>query len=237
MRIGFKGTMVAAASLWLAVAPVAIAADLPAFEPAPQPYTWHGLYAGIHGGFGWGDKHWEGTFAGTLFGTGDHTISGWLGGIQLGGNYQINRWVVGVEGEFSWAGIKGGFTGPFGIPNTISTDWLATLSGRIGFAPWERVLIFAKGGAAWAGETLTSTFNITTVTANRTQLGWMIGGGAEWAFADHWSAKIEYDYFDFGWARGFDTTGLGDVGSCCRPTNWDVNQHLNLVKAGVNYRF
>lgn len=33
---------------------------------------------------------------------------------------------------------------------------------------------------------------------NVTRLGWLIGGGIEWAFTSHWSVRAEYFYTDYG---------------------------------------
>jgi outer membrane immunogenic protein len=113
-----------------------------------------------------------------------------------------------------------------------STGWLA---GRIGYA-WDRWLGYVKGGAAWAHDTH-RIFNIGIVpevldaAATVTRWGWMVGAGIEYGLAPNWSAKIEYDYMDFGTDRVTFTRAAG------APFALDVEQKVSLVKAGINYRF
>ena len=60
----------------------------------------------------------------------------------------------------------------------------------------------------------------------------MLGGGFEYSFTDNWSAKIEYNYLDFG-TRGVEFTDTTDQFSL----NADIRQRIHVVKAGINYRF
>ena len=71
----------------------------------PVTYDWTGFYVGGHIGYGWADKSWQDLVG---FGTVSHKADGFLGGGQVGFNYQTGMFVFGVEGDFSWADIKGG---------------------------------------------------------------------------------------------------------------------------------
>src|SRR5262249_34840995 len=125
--------------------------------------------------------------------------SGFIGGGQVGFNYQVNNFVFGVEWDIDGTSIDR--TGPavataFGtLQAHASTDWISTLTGRLGLA-FDRWLIYAKGGGAWVQNsvTLTNLTHAASVTASNTNSGWTAGVGAEWAFAGPWSAKIEYDH-------------------------------------------
>jgi len=80
---------------------------------------------------------------------------------------------------------------------TEQWDYVATARGRVGYAsgPW---LAYATGGLAWAGERfLNSPANGTDEKVLNTRLGWAAGGGFEYAFAPHWSARLEYLYSRF----------------------------------------
>jgi len=63
----------------------------------------------------------------------------------------------------------------------------------------------------------------------------MFGTGVEYAITGNWSAKVEYDYLDFGTHRerlpGFTVLNAGV------PIDVDIRQRIHLVKFGVNYRF
>ena len=65
-----------------------------------------------------------------------------------------------------------------------------------------------------------------TVSANDSQFGWTAGGGWEFAFADKWSAKLEYLYIDTGTVN-FNLAGTAISGK--------LTDHIG--RAGVNYHF
>ncbi len=227
--------------------------------PVPVPlFTWTGCYIGGHVGWGQGRETvsipnlGETTGVPALTGvslgpeTGDTT--GFLGGGQLGCNYQFApNWVVGVEGDGSAADIKGdvnesfSFVSPTG-PETVTgaahaqTDWLASATGRLGWT-WDRVLLYAKGGAAFAGDKYSAdlpAFN-EHLGASVTRPGWTVGGGVEWAFWDNWSAKVEYDFYDFGINH---LTLPGTISGVPEVLSGiDVKEKISAVKFGINYRF
>ena len=68
---------------------------------------------------------------------------------------------------------------------------------------------------------------------NEDRYGWMAGAGIEWAFANNWSVKAEYDYLDFGTRR----ETLISVATGAPAFQYDVRQRIDLVKAGINYKF
>jgi len=93
------------------------------------------------------------------------------------------------------------------------------------------VLIYAKGGAAWmnADYALTAAgagVMIGPASVKATREGWTVGGGLEAYFAPNWSAKLEYDFLDFGnYSYGFPVTG----------TAISFNTQVHEFKLGVNY--
>jgi outer membrane immunogenic protein len=237
-----KGTMrrglLAAVGLMSAtmLSGAALAADIarPMYKapPAgvmPVAYDWTGFYIGGHVGYGWADKSWTDSFG--LAAT--HHADGFLGGGQVGFNYQINQFVFGVEGDVSWANLSGSQTVPLlgGGTDTINSnvDWTSTLTGRLGLA-FDRWLVYGKGGVAWAGDRFsTSRYTAPFVTEiSDTRWGWTAGAGVEYAFAPQWSAKLEYNYMDFG-TRNY-TFAAGGIST-------DIDQQIHAVKFGINYKF
>ena len=82
------------------------------------------------------------------------------------------------------------------INNNI--DWTSTVTGRAGKA-LDRWLVYGKGGVAFAGDRFsTNRYTPAIVERKDTRVGWTVGGGVEYAFANAWSAKAEYNYMDFG---------------------------------------
>jgi len=188
----------------------------------PVSYDWTGFYVGGHVGYGWAQKDWRDAFGLNASSNAD----GFLGGGQVGFNYQIGQFVLGVEGDGSWTGIKGGTTA-LGANIDNNVDWTSTLTGRAGIA-FDRWLVYGKGGVAWAGDRFTSNrYTPGPVEVTDTRIGWTVGAGVEYAFAPQWSAKLEYNYMDFG------TKAV----SFAPGTSTDIDQQVHAVKFGVNYKF
>jgi outer membrane immunogenic protein len=157
--------------------------------------------------------------------------AGFLGGGQVGYNFQVGSWVFGIEGDGSVSTANGAKSCPNGFFATChaNIEWTATLAGRLGYS-WDRTLFYAKGGAAFTEATFDGSSNVTgltfaTVTDNR--VGWMAGAGFEYALTSNWSAKAEYNYMDFG-TRNL-TFSNGEFA--------DIRLEVHAVKVGVNYRF
>lgn len=212
------------ATLLLALVSPAAAADFPVKGPIFVPqFDWTGFYIGINGGYGWGTT--TGDIAPTFFG-GNYGINGGLIGGTVGGNYQMGRWVVGVEADWDWANISG--TGSVaGIPIVNSKiDSLGTARGRVG-AAWDRVLVYGTGGFAWADNSAT----IFLGTDSHTHLGWTLGAGLEYALTRSITVKAEYLY-----VRLNDTNYFGNVAPPC-PGPCSLGAQVSLVRAGVNWLF
>src|SRR5262249_18452505 len=139
-------------------AAVASAADLPTKAPiqrAPLPtfYNWSGCYVGVNAGGGWARTKFTNTVDTTDFGhllPGDsftYTNAGFVGGGQVGCNYQVSQWVFGIEGSFDGTSIKGDANNQAILLDDVFTtriNSIGTVTGRVGYA-WNNVLLYAKG--------------------------------------------------------------------------------------------
>jgi len=237
------------AGMALVAAGSANAADLraPAYKApppaiAPVPWSWTGFYIGAHIGGGWGTKDVLDPFAADeIFGgkaVGNGSVSGFLGGFQVGYNYQLSWVVVGIDGDFSFADVRaskidGGFFEEGGLG--VKSDWFATLTGRIGGAV-DHALLYVKAGVAWTQDkfSVNCVFCTPISTPNETRVGWTVGGGIEYAFTPSWSGKLEYDFLDFGTRR---TGTFTCSGECFDTFSFDLQQRISMVKVGLNYRF
>jgi outer membrane immunogenic protein len=245
-----KKTLIASVALASLIAGSASAADLPA-RPAPVApiyaapiFSWTGFYIGANIGGAWD----RGSVNDTLFGLNFNNSSNngvFIGGGQVGANYQMGSFVIGVEGDFDWAANNNnntatGLVTPAGTLAVTSNDrWVSTLAARFGFAV-DRVLFYGKAGGGWVGNNGFTVTNVTTGTTlvgtnNNSNTGWLVGGGIEWAFAYNWSAKIEYDYLGLG-SRTL-TTPVGFLPGGVIDTFNTGNRNIQMVKLGVNYRF
>jgi outer membrane immunogenic protein len=235
------------------------AADMKAPPPPAPVFSWTGFYIGGHWGWGWGDTDArvleadnnffpQGTINGNEF-------DGLLLGGQVGVNYQAGQWVLGIEGQISKSGIEGKHNRHDAIllPNRYSdtsthVDWVATLTGRLGFAAGrtllaDNTLFYVKGGAAWAdfGSVTNSFVSSTglllqTISGGETRSGWTVGAGVEWAFGVNWSAKAEYNFIDLGTER-VTRSGTNFVSGDPVVRFRDADTQLHVVKLGINYRF
>jgi len=170
-----------------------------------------------------------------------------IGG-QIGCDYQFpSNFVLGVEGAVSGGTMKGSrvVALPDSPPDTalvtVKTDFVTALTGRAGYAV-DHWLFYGKGGVAWASSkySVTGTLNgaasagVGAGTAFdfeglSMRAGWTAGAGVEWAFADDWSARLEYDYYDFG----SHTATMNDFNFGPGPLTFKTT--MQTVKLGVNF--
>jgi opacity protein-like surface antigen len=231
----------------------ALGADMRVKGPPPVPlFTWTSCFLGMHAGGGWAQKDvtdpvqlvqdaFEGGPVTTGVTTASISPSGGVVGGQFGCDYQFApNWVIGVEGAASGADIKSNtlVVLPLGDPGdsalvTARTDFLASVTGRLGYAV-DRWLFYVRGGAAWAGDkfTVTGAFLGTGFGFEGldTRPGWTVGAGVEWAFSGSWSARLEYDYYGLGTRTILMTDTLNALSGFV-----DVKQNVQTVKVGVNF--
>jgi outer membrane immunogenic protein len=210
----------------------AVAADLPArtYTKAPAPiaapvFNWTGLYAGVFvGGAFDGDNGISGINFYNFAHSGDS--SSFFGGGQIGYNWQFApNWVLGIEGDIGGLSHKRTYIDEDTDFISHKSDWLASITGRLGYT-WGPGLLYVKGGAAFRDSGSFST-SWTGYSASTKDTGYTIGGGLEYMFAPSWSAKVEYQYYDFGKTNVYID---GD---------WDSSykNEIHTVKVGVNYHF
>jgi outer membrane immunogenic protein len=204
----------------------ALAADLarkmPVKAPPPPPapvYSWTGFYVGLNAGgtFG-GDSNValpsvdfgptpSGFAAAQSIGAFPTSLNvketGFIGGGQIGYNWQFNQFVAGFETDIQGASAKGSstaslfnpapplvnFSAPVGGTASVSRrlDYLGTVRARLGYAA-DNVLFYVTGGLAY-GETKLSYAGtigfpsaLTVVLAaaastNKTSAGGTVGAG------------------------------------------------------------
>ncbi|MCI0468177.1 MAG: porin family protein [Beijerinckiaceae bacterium] len=215
---------------FLAAAAPAMAADIP--PPAPPPadappplFTWTGFYLGGQIGYAWGtDRVTVNPFG---FGT-NFTPNGVVGGAHIGYNLQLNQFVAGLEGDVEGTGISRTFS-PGGVVYDTNVPVQGSIRARLGIG-FDRVLLYATGGAAFAGfETTVTGFGVDRTS--QTRAGWTVGGGIEYAVTPNWSIRAEYRYADFG-SFTYATPLAFGVGSSVRHQETE-----NAVRAGFSYRF
>jgi outer membrane immunogenic protein len=217
------------------------AADLglPAKGPAAAPlpaWNWSGFYAGLNAGYARGTTVWndlDGTV--TLGGTLVHeSTNGFIGGGQIGYNWQFRHAVFGLETDLNYLSLKQ--TTRFfdnaigsGFPVFQFTDairWLGTVRGRAGLA-LDNVLIYLTAGLAYGktDHTVTDTLKPPPATPtgthnfSDTHVGFAAGFGTEYALDPRWSVKAEVLYVDLSSTWGFSTVATG-LSAALSMTAW-----------------
>ena len=215
--------------------------------PPPAAFSWDSVYIGGEVGYGWGNKDW--TQTGSFFGfpgpvpafaldRGRSDPRGGLAGGDFGFLRQMGTWVWG--GEFNWdAADMKGTGGQVLFPAFLGrsrVNWVATLAGRIGYTVWERGLLYAKGGLAVEDENhqILVAGAVVTDRVSETRTGFVIGAGYEHAFANNLSAKIEYNFLDFGNRTSEFRFAAAPAGLV---EDWRIRQNIHVVKVGLNWHF
>jgi outer membrane immunogenic protein len=233
----------------------AMAADIPARMPvkAPPvvaPWSWAGFYIGVHAGAAWnhaaftdlGDEDTPPTPNRAPVGVEfwkPHR-AGFMGGGQIGYNFQSGNVVYGVEADFS--GVSNKTSAIISPPVTFSPvnattqlSWMATVRGRLGVT-LSPTLLYITGGLAVAHfkDSWGSIFQPTAeYVSNTTRAGWTVGGGIEHMFARNWTAKIEALYADFGDWKTINVLFPGQVG----PYRSRFEHQVVTVRGGLNYKW
>ena len=218
------------------------------------------IYIGGNAGGGWGTTETNLTsisapgFGAIPFGLpiAQNSRSGFLGGGQLGYNYQAGWAVVGIQADFDALGVKGTTPCVIVLSCTSSSNWLATASARIGGVVGDRTLVYIKGGGAWLNTQQSATISGAlgggivgiggggvlgggSLSATNTASGALLGMGAEYMFSQHWSGFIEYDYMEFGTKTvSFPITAIPVAGAAL---NASTSNKLSVAKIGLNYKF
>jgi outer membrane immunogenic protein len=241
------GTALGAAGICLfALASPAPAADL---APASESVDWTGFYVGGQLGGAWDKADWHydnrnyfNTSGPVLLGRNfDFDADGFMGGGQLGFNYQAGAWVLGVEWSAIAPDLNAREPSPyFPAIDVYRTDvqWLTSVTGRVGYAQG-RWLAYAKAG--WAGGevglNLVDISNLTRAAGDDWANGWTVGGGGEYALGGGFSLAVEYDYADLDVEHWRVRCGKCGSESFLTTPIVDGDILIQSVAARLNYRF
>jgi len=237
--------LAAATAIMASSVSIALSADLVEPAPAPVPVAvaplWTGVYVGGLVGYAWTDEAWtlvDNAGPGNCNQCGNEVTSfgmdGFMGGVQIGYNYQIDNFVIGLEADINFMDLdgKGTWSAQGGEPRngTTDIDCLVTVGPRAGFVV-DQSLLFIEGGYAAASESHSHLGNNGNVfDGDDTHDGWFIGGGLEYALDTHWTIKGEYNYVDLG-------NEVSLSGSEPNDAVFDIDQTMQTFKVGLSYKF
>jgi outer membrane immunogenic protein len=226
--------------------PLALFLFVGPFSPGGQPIANNyripqsGAVGGVEAGYNWqvGSNWLLGLEA-------DFSASG-MKGRASGTSFLINDPIFGVATQTTTA--------------EQSTDWYGTVRGRFGWIAVPNLLLFGTGGFAYGRvvgsanylENGAITFGdigpfsvhcssgvvCYAGSSSAIRTGWTAGGGAEWLFDQHWSAKIEYQFVDLGTENVKVTAlALSTPGRIPASFNAAFRDQFNVVRVGLNYKF
>jgi opacity protein-like surface antigen len=217
--------------------PLVVKAPIYKAPTVPAGYNWAGFYIGAYLGAGRGFANLTFLDDGT---TTNPRFAGFLGGGEIGYNYQVGKWVFGLEGDLAWTNAHGARSCPIGFFANCEIDmnWQSTATGRIGYTYWDRFLTYVKGGAAIAQDraeatctpnsqsTILPVVGCPSSSDSKTNVGWTLGLGSEFGLTRNVSVKSEIMYFDLGSDR-YTIAGI--------PT--DIQRTGFISTLGLRFRF
>jgi outer membrane immunogenic protein len=226
------------------VAAIAAAGSCAAFALAAPPalagppvYSWTGCYIGGNVGGGWSHTKMLNNVPGGELEF-DNRGNSFVEGGQVGCDYQLyTNWVVGVQGMWDGARIKGTFVNSAADVMTVKTNSFATAAATLGYLLNPTTKVYGKLGAGW----IDNTYDINTgcvgggcdqVTKEH-RVGFDLGGGLAWIFAPNWDLFVEYDHI-FGGTKELELHNLLS-GACCRPES--TNLRFDKILVGIDFRF
>lgn len=195
---------------------------------------WSGIYAGIHIGGAGSNVDWDfNSLTGEDLG---YDAGGLIAGGHLGVQRQFENIVFGVEASVSVSDLDDRTPSRVaGISFSTSTDTIATVTGRLGYA-LDRFLPYVKGGYAGADIETSGTVAAAVVDAFNVrdwEHGWTVGGGAEYMLTENMVVGVEYNYIDFG-----ETKRSGSTANLGFPfTISGVDKQIHSLSGRVSIKF
>jgi opacity protein-like surface antigen len=158
-------------------------------------------------------------------------------GIVVG--YNVAPWnniVVGSFASFDYLRqtINHTFAGGTFIGST--TNWVATLGAKAGFAVSPGVVVYGLTGLGVLNETLNINFGGPVTSSNKTVPGFVLGGGAEWrpAMLQGWGRPVAlFVQYQHTW---WDEAKL-DRPAASPLFNYDYKRDDNTIRFGFNIYF
>jgi outer membrane immunogenic protein len=191
--------------------------------PYVRPFSWTGGYIGLQLGYAWSNVDARDNILGVIppsvsYG---YDVDGFIGGGHVGWNWQKDTVVFGLEADIEYTDLN---DNSIGAVHRTDVNWMGSVRGRLGFAA-DRTLIYMTGGWAFADVDVRNT--AVPVAYGDIRNGWTLGAGAEYAFADNLTGRLEYRYTDFGQ----DSARIVGVG---RDRS---NLDMHAIRTGLSLKF
>jgi outer membrane immunogenic protein len=229
MKTGF---LIATSAGFAAAMPGAQAADMPIKAPryVEQPASWAGWYIGGNVGVAWQQATASTSYQGFAQDPNTFSKSVFIGGGQIGYNWQHGNFVFGLEGDIS--GLSGKNTGErqdaTGYQYSSRISWLSTVRGRFGLAVGD-TMAYMTAGVAFGGVKNTVDVGEGSFSNTKTRTGWTVGGGVEHMLNRNWTIGLEALFVDLG-KSSFNFADAGE-----KTGHFRTQAVIGRVK--LNYKF
>ena len=202
--------------------------------PMQSDMEWTGFYFGLNGGYGWSQAlsiSIAEPATDTNLTRSSNMPSGFVGGGQVGYNWQSGHWVFGFEADIQYVDLGGaiewnGFEGL--MISSGQSQYMGTVRARLGYAI-DRTLFYATGGFAYGG--LVDNPLSGNSTSNQ---GFAVGGGFEYAFTNNWTGRFEGLYLNLENKSKSASATMNGVNYVLTARPGDG---AGLMRVGVNYKF
>lgn len=212
---------------------------------AAESYDWSGFYLGANLGYGWAESEPTIRYLDEVKNTTklSSDMEGVVGGVQLGYNWQVKNFLVGIETDFSSADISSENSDQIAnaddydiVKENNRINSFGTLRARLGFLPADRLLAYVTGGWAYGDVDYTTYIDSNPNPSENykykeTKSGWVVGAGLEYGVSEHVTLRAEYLYID--WGNQYDkvySPNFYDV-----EYGWDTT--IDVFRVGLNYLF
>jgi opacity protein-like surface antigen len=189
-------------------------------------FDWNGFYAGV--GFGYSTSDVDASYENPLLSTFDFSMApaGGFGGVAAGFNATVGSGlVVGIEADVSLADITDSAPGLVsGETVTSTTDWLASVRGRLGFDAGD-FMPYVTGGVVFSHSVASASDVAEEDDAILT--GAIVGAGVEVAVTDSITLKGEYLYSAFGDHTWYESQAYANT----------TSSSSHSVRGGINFHF
>ena len=257
---------------------IILASATPLLAVPTPPTNWTGFYAGVNAGGATGhsslktsitnDDYFAVSSAASVQSSADHNVSpsGFIGGGQIGYNYQAGHGVYGIEGDFDALNLSASSSNsalypdyaPAGytINESVKTNWLATVRPKLGWAQ-KNTLLYVTGGFAFtdikvggsfsddyvigdgglAAHTVYSGEATESASTTKQKSGYALGFGGSYALQNNWSLSAEYIYVDFGRVTTSGILTWPPEPATTSQLNHSADLSANIFRLALNYKF
>jgi opacity protein-like surface antigen len=235
---------------------------------AQNDNPWNGFYAGLNAGNASNNacNNWSlggSASAAAVFAHRNCPSGGFVGGLQVGENFQNGRLVIGWGADYdawtakssnqTWTSSGAGApAGTYTAAGRLTPADFGLLSARVGYGgtswfPYARAGLLITSGGHEDGLNYTPAGAVKSTATfgggrNYNSTGWAAGGGAEWGFNGPFSISLEYLHASLGKGPSGAAGCTGAAVTCSEFSAITLQSshdafNFNVIRVSVSYWF